>query len=316
MTFSTGTTGTSPDRHRGSAARRELEGWVRSVADLIGREAGVPVPHGLVDFIVASSDWTLPRETLAARTESVVQHALSNPPEINFHTATREQIRAYFLGPGRFVHMGRYAYGALLGEGGEDRGRSDDRTSSLARSVEMNGGPYDANSLPAGMRRWMMGGRYDAHHVAATGNYLHDLGIDAQQYTGYFVGSSDTVREAIRNHIRRQEAMTDEHVTGAADARAMIGAIRAGKVRLEDAPPSVQKLMEEMRRNGVDPAMAEPEAIQRYLEQNPRALEAARRQAASDEKRILGQSPAAVQEQVERAEVRTINRPTATTVRL
>ena len=140
---------------------------------------------------MASSDWTLPRETLAARTESVVQHALSNPPEINFHTATREQIRAYFLGPGRFVHMGRHAYGALLGEGGEDRGRSDDRTSSLARSVEMNGGPYDANSLPAGMRRWMMGGRYDAHQVAATGNYLHDLGIDAQQYTGYFVGSSE-----------------------------------------------------------------------------------------------------------------------------
>ena len=89
------------------------------------------------------------------------------------------------------------------------------------------------------------------------------------------------MRDAIRDHIRRREALTDEHVTGAADARAMIGAIRAGKVRLEDAPPSVQKLMEEMRRNGVDPATAEPEAIQRYFEQNPRALEAARREGVA-----------------------------------
>jgi hypothetical protein len=33
-------------------ARVEAERWVRSVAGLIGREERVPVPRGLVDYIV------------------------------------------------------------------------------------------------------------------------------------------------------------------------------------------------------------------------------------------------------------------------
>ena len=53
------------------------------------------------------------------------------------------------------------------------------------------------------MRRYV--DRYGAHHVAAVGNYLSGLGMhqhEVHQYAGFFVGSSETVRHAIRAHVR------------------------------------------------------------------------------------------------------------------
>lgn len=85
------------------------------------------------------------------------------------------------------------------------------------------------------------------------------------------------MRHAIRDHIRSGAALSDEHVTSAADARAIMGAIRAGRIKPEDAPPSVRRLMERMEREGVDPATADPSRIQQFLDQNPNALEEAKR---------------------------------------
>ena len=157
-----------------------------------------------------------------------------------------------------------------------------DRTTNSNSYAVMSG--YAADRLPVELRGYAS--RYGAAHVATVGNYLCDhLGMHAHEvhrYAGFFVGSSETVRYAIRDHVRSGEALTDEHVTSAADARAIMGAIRAGRIRPEDAPPSVRRLMEQMKQQGVDPATADPQAIQRYLEANPQALEQARRAAVSD----------------------------------
>ena len=164
-----------------------------------------------------------------------------------------------------------------------DRGATGDGPSSLARAMEMNGGPYTEHNLSTEMRRYVgFTSGANAAHVAQMGNYLHSLDINPHQYAGYFVGSSDTVRRAIRDHIHNRQALTDEHVTNANDARAIIGAIRAGRVRLEDAPPSVRALMEQMESDGVDPTTADPSAIQGYFEQNPQALERARAANTTD----------------------------------
>ena len=166
--------------------------------------------------------------------------------------------------------MGGWSRVARAADGGE-------RTINSNSYAVMSG--YTANNLPIEMRTHL--GRYDAAHVAAVGNYLSDLGLhqhDVQRYAGFFVGSSETVRQAIRARIHQGQALTDEHVTSAADARAIMGAIRAGRIKPEDAPPSVRRLMERMEREGVDPATADPTRIQQFLDQNPNALEEAKRE--------------------------------------
>jgi hypothetical protein len=155
----------------------------------------------------------------------------------------------------------------------------------MARSIEMTGGPFTATNLSAGMRGHTMGGRFSTQDVASAGNYLSSLGMttdEIHRHAGYFVGSSDTVRHAIRDHIRKGEMLTDSHVTNMNDARAIMGAIKAGKIKPENAPPSVQKLMEQMKQQGVDPATADPKKIQEYFEKNPQALEAAKKEAQAD----------------------------------
>ena len=163
-----------------------------------------------------------------------------------------------------------------------------------SNSYAVLGSGYSAGNLPMEMRRHL--GRYDAAHVAAVGNYLTGLGMhqhEVHQYAGFFVGSSETVRHAIHPRVHHGQALTDEHVTNANDAGAIMGAIRAGRIRPEDAPPSVRRLMEDMRARGVDPATADPQAIQNYLEENPQALEAARRANTAD---ITMQTGVATQE--------------------
>jgi len=183
--------------------------------------------------------------------------------------------------------MGGWSRLAAAVEGGERSPTSADY------AYMANGGPYAADRLPSEMRRWV-GDGCDAHHVARVGNYLHDLGINAHQYTGFFVGSSETVRQAIRDHIRNGQALTDEHVTNANDARAIMGAIRAGRIKLEDAPPSVRRLMERMEREGIDPSRADPSQIQQFFERNPNALNEARQANAATELRAVGQTDAEV----------------------
>ena len=232
------------------AARRDPAGWRSVIPSVLANHIGLARGLGL-----QGSELQRQLEIMRA----------SNRTSAEFVQA-RARVQALVAG------MGGWRGVAAAAERG---GGSGDQLSSLARAFEMNGGPYMADRLPTQMSRWVST-TYDAHHVAGVGNYLHNLGINAHQYTGFFVGSSDTVRHAIRDHVRNRTALTDEHVTNAADARAIIGAIQAGRIRLEDAPPSVRHLIEDMRSRGIDPSTADPGAIQRYFDQNPQALERAR----------------------------------------
>jgi hypothetical protein len=226
-----------------------------------------------------------------------------------------------------FVHALRAFQTLVAGMGGWSRvARAvDGGGTTNSNTYAALGSGYAADRLPMEMRRYV--DRYGAHHVAAVGNYLHSLGMDhhhVHQYAGFFVGSSETVRHAIRARVHHGEALTDEHVTSAADARAIMGAIRAGRIKPEDAPPSVRRLMERMEREGVDPANADPQAIQRYFDQNPSALEEAKRVAlgyiTSEQTRLLSsatigeQSPEALAlaEQRRLTQLRGREQPTET----
>lgn len=191
-----------------------------------------------------------------------------------------------------FVNALRAVQMLVAGMGGWSRVAlavdSGERTTN-SNTYATLGGSYAADRLPMEMRRYV--DRYGAHRVAAVGNYLSGLGMhqhEVHQYAGFFVGSSETVRHAIRNHIRSGDRLTDEHVTNAADARALIGAVQAGRIRREDLPPSVQRLMERMEREGIDPSRADPSRIQQFFEQNPNALEEARRANAADLAALAG----------------------------
>jgi hypothetical protein len=169
---------------------------------------------------------------------------------------------------------------------------------------------YAADRLPMELRGYAS--RYGAAHVAAVGNYLSDLGMhphEVHRYAGYFVGSSETVRHAIRDHVRSGQAITDVHVTSAADARALMGAVQAGRVRREDLPPSVQRLMERMEREGVDPSRSDASQIQQFFDRNPNALEEARRLNAVDIGARLGRTDEDILAGVARDRARLTGQP-------
>jgi hypothetical protein len=185
-----------------------------------------------------------------------------------------------------FVNALRAVQTLVAGMGGWSRVAREvaggDRTTNSNTYAALGSG-YSADRLPMEMRRYV--DRYGAHHVAAVGNYLTGLGMeqhDVHRFAGFFVGSSETVRHAIHARVHHGQALTDEHVTSAADARAIMGAIRAGRIRPEDAPPSVRRLMERMEREGVDPSKADASQVQQFFERNPNALEEAKRVNATD----------------------------------
>src|SRR5262245_28235617 len=92
-----------------SPERAQLELFVRSEAIAAGRRQGrhgIQVPEAVLNFIVATSDWTMSREQLSARAAQIAEHYADNQPPFNFHTATRAQIYAYFAGMGRLFGTG------------------------------------------------------------------------------------------------------------------------------------------------------------------------------------------------------------------
>lgn len=166
---------------------------------------------------------------------------------------------------------------SLLGASGEtlrEVARSEGRRSSADFAQAFNGGPYSANTLSGEMRSYVNTAQgITAAHVAGVGNYLNGLGISAQHYAGYFVGSSEAIRTAISDHVKNGTKLTDEQIKNPNDVKAVIGAIKAGKMKKEDAPPSIQNLMEEMEKKGVDPVKGDVNAVDNYFKENPKALE-------------------------------------------
>lgn len=192
------------------------------------------------------------------------------------------------------------AYGRLqtsLGIGGAElaaraAGHGGERRSSADFNVAFNGGPYNANNLSDAMKSYLGYNNYTARDVIGAANYAYSLGINAHIYAGYFVGSSDAVRSAIQDHIKNGTKLTNDHITNPNDATAILGAIKAGKIKEKDAPPAVQKLIQEMKAKGVDPAdpKTDPKAIHQYFKDNPKALEEAKKANEKDLKASAGQT--------------------------
>jgi hypothetical protein len=117
---------------------------------------------------------------------------------------------------------------------------------------------------------------YSSAQVTTALNFAKSIGINDKAYAGYFVGASKTTRDAIAQQIKSGKAMTDDDVTSTDDATAVIGAVKSGKMKREEAPASVQKVMKDMKEEGVDPATAEPKAVHKYFKEHPKALEKAK----------------------------------------
>jgi hypothetical protein len=173
-----------------------------------------------------------------------------------------------------------------LGVGGADlaaraAGHGGERRSSADFNVAFNGGPYNANNLSDAMKSYVGYNSFTARDVIGAANYAYSLGINAHIYAGYFVGSSDTVRSAIQDHIKNGTKLTNDHITNPNDATAILGAIKSGKIKKEDAPPAIQKIIQDMDAKGIKANEADPKAIHQYFKDNPKALEEAKKANAA-----------------------------------
>jgi hypothetical protein len=185
---------------------------------------------------------------------------------------------------------------ALLGASGEtmrEVARSEGRRSSADFAQAFNGGPYSAGTLSGEMRSYVNTAQgITAAHVAGVGNYLSGLGINAQQYTGYFVGSSEAIRTAISDHVKNGTKLTDDQIKNPNDVKAVIGAIKAGKMKKEDAPPSVQKVIETMEQKGLD--ATDTKAFDKYFKENPKALEGFKKANEASQAKAAGKTDAQI----------------------
>jgi len=161
---------------------------------------------------------------------------------------------------------------AVDGAGGGDgstSGKSGDRTSSASYAY--------AQATPLS--------------ATSASNFAQELGL-GPGYTGFFVGASPGMRDALRDAIRNGTPIGEDKVKNMRDVSAVVGAIRAGKLKPDDPriPDSVKKIIKDMKEKGIDPATADHKVIKKYLDDNPRALEAARKQDALDHKDTNGMS--------------------------
>jgi hypothetical protein len=109
--------------------------------------------------------------------------------------------------------------------------------------------------------------------ATAAAGFARELGI-SPQHAGFFVGASPEMRDALRDAIRNGTPITDDKVKSIKDVRAVIGAIRSGKIKADDPnlPPSVKKIIEDMKKKGIDPAKASRDQVDKYFKDNPDAL--------------------------------------------
>jgi hypothetical protein len=108
--------------------------------------------------------------------------------------------------------------------------------------------------------------------------YAREIGANPA-LAGFFVGGSAEMRDALRSAIHNGTAITDDKVKSMRDVSMVIGAIRAGKLKPDDPniPPSVRQIIDDMKKNGIDPATADPKKVKKYLDDHPTALDAAKK---------------------------------------
>lgn len=113
--------------------------------------------------------------------------------------------------------------------------------------------------------------------------FAKELGI-SPSYAGLFAGGSQGMRNALRDAITKGASISDDQVTNMKDVGMVLGAIRAGKLKPDDPrlPASVKSVIDEMKKQGIDPATADPKQVQKYLKDHPTALEVAKQAAKRD----------------------------------
>ncbi|WP_375414127.1 hypothetical protein [uncultured Bradyrhizobium sp.] len=125
--------------------------------------------------------------------------------------------------------------------------------------------------------------------VAGAVGFAKELGI-SPAHAAFFEGGSSEMRNAIRDAIRSDKAISDDKIKDMRDVSMVIGAIRSGKIKEDDpkVPDSVKKVIKQMREEGVDPVKGDSKTVKKYLDDHPEKLNAVKREAASKEQATLG----------------------------
>jgi hypothetical protein len=199
-----------------------------------------------------------------------------NDPAARVTAARAEQARANTTGAplseAARVALGLNRIADARGDGAGS-GHGLERASSASYSRELSASSTYKELASEG---------YNATQVTSALNYAKSIGINDNAYAGYFVGSSQATRDAIAAHLKHGKAITDEQVKKPEDVAAIIGAVKSGKMKPEEAPPSVRKILEDMKKDGVDPATADPKSVRKYLQEHPKALDVAKKEANAD----------------------------------
>jgi hypothetical protein len=137
--------------------------------------------------------------------------------------------------------------------------------------------------------------------TAAT--FVKELGI-SPAHAGFFVGGSPEMRDALRDAIKNGAAIADDKVKSMKDVGMVLGAIRSGKLKADDPriPDSVKKVIEDMRKQGIDPEKADQKTIQKYLNDNPAKLQEIKQQNTVAIGKDAGLTDAHVKERTKGAE--------------
>jgi hypothetical protein len=143
--------------------------------------------------------------------------------------------------------------------------------------------------------------------ATSASNFAQELGL-GPGYAGFFVGASPGMRDALRDAIKNGAAIGEDKVKNMRDVSAVLGAIRAGKLKPDDPriPDSVKKIIKDMKEKGIDPATADHKVIKKYLDDNPKALEAAKKQDALDRKDTNGMSEEQKKAKIENETPKTV----------
>jgi hypothetical protein len=174
----------------------------------------------------------------------------------------------------RFAGLHRSNLPLAMSDDGDTRRSNGDRATAatLARDVPLN--------------------------VTGAIGYARELGMNPA-LAGFFVGASTEMRDALRGAIHNGTHITDDQVKNTGDVSAVIGAIRAGKLKADDPriPPSVKSIIEDMKKSGVD--TNDSNAVRSYLKKHPDALDAAKKKADERLRSKASETPAEATQSLE-----------------
>jgi hypothetical protein len=254
-----------------SAGRSFDASAARHVAQLIGPyvndvNTGIPPGGALVgnqtfERMVLEK---APVAALASNDPNTIAAALRSAREANITSSTFAAAQGYLHAAlGSAAGAARTGGGGDTGDHGNGSARSGERPSSTSYAYG-----HDA-----------------ALSTTAASHFARELGM-GPGYAGFFVGASPGMRDALRDAIKNGTAIGEDKVRNMRDVSAVVGAIRAGKLKPDDPriPKSVQEIIKRMKENGIDPATADPKEIRKYLKDHPDELKAAKNQNKTDDK--------------------------------